>query len=196
MALKLAAPIAWDTIEDAIADWVTDVLSIAIQWADQSEPQPTRPFASLKIQGPTIIGTTDEKRTVEKSEPDTWEQQTIGQREITLTVIVEAAKEESQDPLRHARALATHLQTSLQIDSITEGLEKAGLAFREVGPVLDISLTIANEFVNRASLEFRAGLASCVAEDIDVIEEIEGEGTVTKADGTTKAVPIELDSPP
>lgn len=201
MALDLDQPIAWQTVEDAISDWVTQVTSLATHWADQAAPQPARPYVLLSIAGPVEIGIGDEQRVEEtkasQPEPnDLWQQKTRGEREITITIQVEADKEFSQDPRRHARAQATRLFSSLTIDSITTILEAAGLAYRARNPIQNFSISIANEFVNRSAFEFVAGLASCVVEDIDVIEEVTGTGTVTKVDGSTTTVPFSVDSTP
>lgn len=201
MALDLDQPIAWGTVEDAISDWVTEVTSLATHWMDQAAPQPARPYVLLSIAGPVELGVGDEQRVEETAasqpEPnDLWQQKTRGEREITITIQVEADKESSQDPRRHARAQATRLFSSLTIDSITKILEDAGLAYRARNPIQNFSISIANEFVNRSAFEFVAGLASCVVEDIDVIEEVTGEGTVTGVDGSITTVPISVDSTP
>ncbi len=201
MALDLDQPIAWGTVEDAISDWVTSVTSLATHWMDQAAPQPARPFVLLSIAGPIELGVGDEQRVEETKDAqgapnDLWQQKTRGEREITITIQVEADKESSQDPRRHARAQATRLFSSLTIDSITKVLEDAGLAYRARNPIVDFSISIANEFVNRSAFDFRAGLASCVVEDIDVIEEVTGEGTVTGVDGSITTVPISVDSTP
>lgn len=199
--LDLDQPIAWGTVEDAISDWVTAVTGLATHWMDQAAPQPARPFALLSIAGPIEIGVGDEQRVEEtddsQPEPnDLWQQKTRGEREITITIQVEADAESSQDPRRHARAQATRLFSSLTIDSITAVLEAAGLAYRARNPIQNFSISIANEFVNRSAFEFVAGLASCVVEDIEVIEAFTGEGTVTGIDGSTTTVPISVDSTP
>lgn len=201
MALDLDQPIAWGTVEDAISDWVTAVTGMATHWADQAAPQPARPFVLLSISGPVEIGIGDEKRVEEtkdsQPEPnDLWQEKTRGEREITITIQVEVDAASSQDPRRHARAQATRLFSSLTIDSITAVLEAAGLAYRARLPIQNFSISIANEFVNRSAFEFVAGLASCVVEDIDVIEEVTGTGTVTREDGSTTTVPISVDSTP
>ena len=201
MALDLDQPIAWGTVEDAISDWVTAVTSLATHWMDQAAPQPARPFVLLSIAGPIEIGVGDEQRIEEtddsQPEPgDLWQQKTRREREITITIQVEVDKQSSQDPRRHARAQATRLFSSLTIDSITKILEDAGLAYRARNPIQNFSISIANEFVNRSAFEFRAGLASCVVEDIQVIEEVTGTGTVTGADGGITIVPFGVDSTP
>jgi hypothetical protein len=202
MALDLDAPISWQTVEDAISDWVTSAIGLATHWADQDAPQPARPFVLLSIAGPVELGIGDEKRTVEapNSQPapdDLWQEQTRGEREITITVQVEVDAQSSQDPRRHARAQATRLFSSLTIDSITNTLEAAGLAYRARNPIQNFSIPIADEFVNRSAFEFRAGLASCVVEDISVIERVTGTGTISGAqDGGTISVPIDIDSTP
>jgi len=168
---------------------------------DQAAPPPARPYVLLSIAGPTELGVGDEQRVEETAasqpEPgDLWQQKIRGEREITVTVQVEVDAASSQDPRRHARAQATRLFSSLTIDSITKILEDAGLAYRARSPIQNFSISIANEFVNRSAFEFRAGLASCVVEDIDVIEEVTGTGTVTGVDGGTTTVPFSVDSTP
>lgn len=201
MAIDLDQPIPWGAVEDAISDWVTAVTGMATHWSDQAAPQPARPFVLMSIEGPIEIGVGDEKQTVEKLDAlgaptDNWTERTIGQREITITIQVEADKVSSQDPRRHARAQATRLFSSLTIDSLTLGIEAAGLAYRARNPIQDFSLPIANEFVNRSAFDFRAGLASSVVEDIDVVERVTGCGTVTRPDGSTTTIPIDIDSTP
>ena len=56
-------PIAWSTIEDAIATWIETATGLASFWAGQSAPQPAYPYVSLKrISGPTRIHGRDEWR--------------------------------------------------------------------------------------------------------------------------------------
>lgn len=203
MAVDLDQPIAWGTVEDAISDWVTAVTNLATHWSDQAAPQPARPFALLSIAGPIEIGTGDEVRIEETADSlpapnDRWQQKIRGEREITITIQVEADKQSSQDPRRHARAQTTRLFSSLTVDSISKILEDAGLAYRSRNPIQNVSIVIANEFVNRSIFEFRAGLASCVVEDIDVIESVQGQGDVSgRADGIgTTTVVIDIDSTP
>jgi hypothetical protein len=200
MAIEFENPIPWETIEAAITDWIARVLDLETVWANQAEPQAPRPFAMVSITGPVVIGLADEKRMQEKvnssGDPiNEWAQKTVGQREITIGIQIEVDRSASQDPRRHARALATRLQSSLMIDDITRDLELAGLAYREPMPVQDVSIVIGAEFVNRALFEFRAGLASTVTEDIYPIEKAELEGTIEGgADGGSFTREIEVDS--
>lgn len=195
MSRELQDPIPWRAIEDAISDWVTRVLGIETQWTNQSEPQPARPFAWISIDGPTVLGLADEWRIIDLG-GGKCERRYIGQREITITVTVEVDDSSNNDPSQHARNLAGHLQASLHVDEITADLEAVGLGFREPGPVTDVSLVVADQYVGRASIDYRAGLASSVALPVEVIEGIEGVGQATKPDGSVVPVPIEVDSTP
>lgn len=195
MAFDISQPIAWQTVEDALATWVITVLGIEVAWANQAEPQPPYPFAMLNIAGPGVIGVGDEMRTREKSAPDTWESEARGQREITVSVQIDVGPLEGNNPLAHARHLATQLVASLSLETFWRPLDAAGLSVIGPLPVTDLSLVVANRFTDRKLLEIRMGLASSVTEDIDVIEKTTIDGTVSKVDGNTLTVgPLDIDS--
>lgn len=199
MTLDIAQPILWEDVETAIVDWVNEITGLVVHWADQAEPQPDRPFALLSITGPIALGLSDEKR-IEETSPgsDEYQERSIGQKEITIEIQIEVDEESSQDPRAHARALATRLQSSLTINSVTDKLEDVGLAYREAGPITDVSIPIADKFVNRSVFEYRAGLASTIIETgdgITIIEKAQGTGTVSeKVAGGDFTVPIDVDA--
>ena len=203
MSVNISSPIPWRTVEDALHAWVTAVLAIDIAWQNQAEPQPAYPFAELNITGPMMIGMGDEKRVSEKTDAagagtDEWQSESRGQREIIVAVQLSVGGQAGKNPSAHARHLATQLIASLGLDSFSDDLSAAGLAFiDQVAPIVDTSFVVGSDYTDRKLLELRFGLASSVSEDIDVIEEVEVTGTVTNVDGSTLTVgPIDIDSTP
>lgn len=194
-------PIPWRTVENALSDWVHDVAGIEATWENQSAPQPAYPYAALNIlTGPTELGTGDEKRLSEKTKPDgsgldLWELETRGQREITFTCQINVGPKGSNNPDCHARALATRLLASLDLEEFWRPLDTAGISVIQPLPITDLSLVVANDFIDRKVLEVRFGLASSVVEDIEIVEKAVVEGEVTKPDNSTLTVgPITIDS--
>lgn len=204
MAVRIDNPIPWTTVEDALATWVASALGIETTWQNQAEPQPAYPFASLNVTGPAQIGTGDEAITNQKTDGfgtpiDDYEHEARGQREIIVAIQIDVGPPDSSEPRAHARHLATKLLSSLQLQAFHEPLGTAGLSeIGPVGPIQDTSLTVANLFTDRKLLEIRFGLASSVAEDIDVIERAEVTGTISGlVDGGTFTVgPLDIDSTP
>lgn len=204
MAVRADNPIPWRTVEDALAAWVATALGIETTWQNQAEPQPAYPFAALNITGPSQIGTGDESITNQKTDGagapiDEYEHEARGQREIIVSIQIDVGPPDSSEPRAHGRHLATKLLASLQLQSFHEPLGVAGLSeIGPVGPIQDTSLTIANLFTDRKLLEMRFGLASSVAEDIDIIEQTTVTGTVSGlVDGGTFTVgPLDIDSTP
>lgn len=204
MVVRADNPIPWQVVEDALHAWITAALGIEVSWLNQAEPQPPYPFVSVNITGPTQIGTGDELRTNELTDSagapnDTWEHEARGQREIIVAIQIDVGPPENSAPGAHARHLATKVQSSLSLEAFLGPLDIAGLAFIGfVGPIQDTSLTVANVYTDRKLLEVRFGLASSVAEDIDVIEATTVTGTVDgRVDGGTFTVgPLDIDSTP
>ncbi len=202
MTFDLTDPIPWEAVEDALVAWVSAVLDINLQLLWENGPQESRPFATIGISGPFHLSIVDERRFEEKLDSggnptDTYQNKVVGQREIVVSVQIEVDKADGRNASRHARAMATRLQSSLELDVISEPLEAVGLAMREKMPVQDISLTIANVQVSRSLTEYRFGIASVVAEDKEIVERVTGTGTVAGgADGSSKTVGIDIDSTP
>jgi hypothetical protein len=204
VAVRAENPIAWRTVEDAIAAWVATALAIETMWQNQAEPQPAYPFATLNITGPSQIGTGDEWITNQKLDGsgtpiDEYEHEARGQREIIVSIQIDVGPPGSSEPRAHGRHLADKLLSSLQLQAFSGPLGAAGLSeIGPVGPIQDTSLTVGNLFTDRKLLEMRFGLASSVAEDIEIVERVEVTGTVSGlVDGGTFAVgPLDIDSTP
>jgi len=201
MAIDLDTPISWQTVEDALYDWVHNVLGINVQWANQAEPQSEYPFVLLSIEGPTEIGTGDEKRISEKLDDvgaglDLFEYEHRGQREITFEAQINVGPPQNQDPRCHGKALASKLLASLNLQEYWIPLDTAGLSVIAPLPITDASLTVADMFIDRRVFEVRFGLASSVTEDIEIIQKAEVTGTVSGTfDGNPLTVgPIDIDS--
>ena len=199
MAFDVSQPIPWETVEDAIADWVVSVLGIEITWENQAEPQAAYPFATLNITGPGEIGTGDEQRTQEtETDSDEWQNEVRGQREILISVQIDVGPPDNNSPRNHGRHMATQLLASLELATFAGPLDAAGVAPFGSNPIQDLSLPIANLYTDRKLLEVRAYLASSVVEDIDVIEATTVTGEVSgRVDGGTFTVgPLDIDSTP
>jgi len=202
MAIDIQDPISWQTVEDAIYDWVTRVTEVNAQWADQADPQTDLPFCLLSIDGPTEIGSGDEKRVAEKLgstglPTGLYEMEHRGQREITVEVQINAGPPNNEDPSCYSRALGTRLQSSLNMEAFWRPLDNAGLAYIAYNPLLDASLNVADLYVDRKILEVRFTLASSVTEDIEIIERATINGELNRPDGSVMDVgPIDVDANP
>jgi hypothetical protein len=200
MAIDIQTPINWQTVENAIYDWVTQVTGVNAQWADQADPQTDLPFCLLSISGPIELGTGDEKRVTEKRgstglPTDTYEIEHRGQREITVEVQVNTGPPDNENPLCYSRALVTRLQSSLNLEEFWRPLDAAGLGVIGYNPPINASLNVADMYIDRRVLEFRFTLASSVIGDIQIIEKATIDGELTRADGSVMDVgPIDVDA--
>jgi len=198
MAVDISTPINWQTVENALYDWVSEVTGINVQWADQADPQASLPYALLSITGPTEIGTGDEKRVTELTDSagqglDRYTQEHRGQREILVEIQVNTGPPDNENPLCHSRHLAGRLQASLNIEAFWRPLDEAGLGVISYNPLTDASINVADFYLDRKVLEVRFTLASSVIEDIEIISKAEVTGTLEN--GFSRNVgPIDVDS--
>lgn len=182
------SPIAWQTVEDALYDWINGVTGLAAIWAEQDAPQPPYPYASINITaGPTKVAGQDEQRiTYDGGQPLGQEIgiEVAGLRELTLSCQIHVRQLDAT-PSSHARDLMTRAQSSLGLPSVIAALAVAGLSVIEEGPVQNVSEVVEDTWISRAMMDVRFGLAASVEERTGYIKDVEMDPLYKKPDGAT-----------
>ncbi len=166
-------------IEDALRTWVLDALSSGpvgerVIIAEQGKPRPERPYADIDIQGIAQRGR-DEWRPVDAD----GLRQVVGQRVARATVQLYGDD---------AVQLAEEARAELWLETVTDKLSTAGLAFLTAEDVLDITGSIATAIEERGAFDVRFSLASVQTENVGTIDSVEGTGTYLKPNGEVAAV--------
>ena len=176
-------PINWTEIEDAIhASFVsaTGMTATKVLWGEQANPQPVRPFATLKIMsGPVRLGGVDEVR--KSYNPAAPLQQEIthevsGQREITVECQVFS---DNVHGANAARAILSKLQTGLFLPTIRYALNTAGLSLMASDSIVDLTAIVATKFQSRANLDLRFNLVDTASQLHGYIETAQVAGDYT-----------------
>lgn len=174
-------PICWQTIDDAIYDWVTGKVNLDAIWEDQNLPEPAYPYLSLRRSGFRKEGGKPEVRTsTDLNRPlgEEIELLTTSPGEFTLSVKAFVDEDNgANEPNRNAVQYCSKLQASLGQLSVQSHLREAGLAIIEELEVKDISLVENGEFLNRAIFEVRLRATSVMTERTGFIEKVEVEST-------------------
>jgi hypothetical protein len=179
-------PIAWETVELAIHDWMAEATELETIWRNQSTPRPEYPYATLLIiAGPVRRGGRDEVRTETLSGQPQGEEvavTTCGLREFTVSCQIYVAKPDHVNPEAHARSLMTAAQSNLGQLSTLARLRAAGLSVVEEGPVQNIDEVLEDAYVSRSNMDVRFYAAANVVERTGYIENAALESTSLKID--------------
>lgn len=178
-------PINWETIDDALFDWIVGALGFTEEhcdWANQKKPQPPYPYVILLRSGTTEEGTLDETRTsTDPTKPAGQEIEllTTGPREITLalTAHVEPCDTVGLPANDTATALLTKAQSSLGKRSVLDALDAAGVAIIERLPVLDTSVVVNGVWISQAAMDLRLRVTSAMTERTGYIDKLEISST-------------------
>jgi hypothetical protein len=151
---------------------------IIVQRANINAPRPKTDYITVLF--PTLAQIGEEQSTRPDENGDILR---VSDRDITVSLqcISENAMDILEDLKRDIKSKA-----NLQL------LRNAGLAYVDMGDVLDITATLGdNDMESRASLDLFLRTAVSITENVGIIESISGTGTFTNPDGST----IEQDIP-
>lgn len=185
-------PIDWETIEDAIYDWLTGavegfsaIVPEAI-WENQNIPQPAYPYASLLVTSHTKEGGRDEIRaSYDAARPLGQEIELLAtgpvQFTLALSFHVDAAQGGNESASR-ARSLAAKAQASLGLPAVIDHLGAAGLSIVAEEGVVDTSVVINGEWLSRATIDVRLRTASQMTQRLGYIDKVELESSQLDVD--------------
>lgn len=162
-------------LENALRAWVLSAMDDAypdeqIIIADQGQPRPERPYGDIRIDAIESRGR-DEQRPVD----DYGDRDVVGVRAVRVTV-------QFYGP--GAVQLAERARSALYLETVTDVLSAAGVAFWSAMPVLNLPIEIETEIEPRAAFDVVFGVASVQSEDVGLIETVEGTGTFSDVDGS------------
>lgn len=178
----------FETIENALATYVTDSTGLRAVWLNQVRPNMPRPYALLhKIAFPTIGH--DEIR-YEEVDVDPGAGVTIqlepticGSRQLSVRIqFVSRDQRAGQDgPFYVERAMI-----SLKRPTIKEALQEAGLAFVSMRAILNQDEVFDDRYESIASLDLIFNVASTITESEDQVD------YVSKVEITSNTEPEEI----
>lgn len=151
-----AALITWSKkVAATISPTVTSV------WQSSRAPQPDLPYISMDvISGPVKIGH-DELRV----NPSTGKTESAGMRYYTVSINAHGDT---------ANAIASELQSSLELPSIQEELRKSGIAVVDIGDVRALDKLDETDWEGRAQFDFQFAVSkNKVDDDSGNIEKVE-----------------------
>lgn len=173
--------LAWATLEDAIHAFfvaATGLAATSVVWSEQANPQPARPFATLKIlSGPVRLSPVDEVRQSYNSGATLGQEIThtvVGQREITVSCQVFS---DNVHGASSARAVLAKAQTGLFLPTIRYALNAVGLSVIASDAINDLTELVSNKFQSRANLDIRFNCVDDASQVHGYIDDAEFSGT-------------------
>jgi hypothetical protein len=174
--------IKWDTVQSALEAWAVTA-GLPILWAGQStDPtQPRRPYATLQVvavdkygfdgvHDTVIDATTNQAAMISKT--------IYGQRKLVLTVQVFAFDNGMQG--QGAVAFCQALKDRLEIDSVWQALDQAGLALVNHAETKNLAEAMGQQFIGRAAFDVTFGAAAylCDAMRVATVGAVEISGEI------------------
>ena len=189
----LENPIDWRKVEDAIQEWFERSTGLGpgkVVWANQDMMQPPHPYATLNvISGPRKIGGEDETRC--KIVDGQAKLLKVGEREFTVSCQTHVGPTNDNNPEEHSRALMSRAEAALGLPEYRDRLTEAGVSVIEQLNILNLDLVVADQYISRTGMDVRFGLAVCTSQDIQTIENVIVNGTLSRAEGDPS--PIAMD---
>jgi hypothetical protein len=175
--------VAWTDVQNALVAWVENTTSLAegsVVWGFQKEPQPVRPYISLRIIPPRRLGQDALIITTDLTQTGQEIQQTVrGQRELTVVV------DSFSNAVIGAGTALEYLQdalTGVYLPSQSSLLFEAGLSYITYEQPVDLTaLEAGTSYVSRAQSRVKFALTDIVEESTGYISTIQVTPTI---DGT------------
>ena len=174
-------PVDWGEIDTAIVLWLNDLLALSnrIIWENQKVAQPDYPYVTLLRSSETDEGSVDETRNRSLdvngdvvppgSATVVVTNQEIAYMPITWTTTIQAYSNPlggGNDPDCNPMKLLSKVKRSLGLTSIVTQLFTAGISIVDRLPVLDTSIVVNGEWINRATLDVIMRTTSVMAEEV------------------------------
>ncbi len=171
--MPIAAPIPRQTIEDALYVWLSSATSVAVIWANQNAPQPTRPYATLAVVSTTQLGQNSVTPNANPSSPSPGAEVAIevgGLHRVVVSVNVYGI---SNDPDSDARALMDKALGALALPSVLSTLRSAGVAVNRVGGAISLDFLTDDKWLSRTQADVTLCVASNLEERVGYIATVE-----------------------
>lgn len=140
-----------------------------VVWADQSAPQPAKPYVTLKISGPYRDGGFDETRYAPDGESFT----VCGQRRLVVSVQVYGTVEDV------THQIAERLNFSLGLHDTKFALGNAGLAVADEGDIINVTVFVDAKWQPRFAFDVTLNTVATGTESPGWIETIDLTGNLS-----------------
>ncbi len=153
-------------VEDALVEALTTICGITVILLDQPGPRPDKPYVTLKLTGPTKIGSRDNLT-------DDFQLQGMRSFNASINVYADVPTGDDVDPL-NAFQCAETIQSSFDRPDIIEELGLKEIGISTIGAVQDVGAALDTRHEDRAQLDvaiLKASNkdASGVTEEIDTV---------------------------
>lgn len=194
MSANIQPSIDWEAIEQALVDWVRDVVKLEAIFTEDGGPQPNRPYVSLDwLVPPSSVGDDYWVQTTNATTKEI-DRQIEGVRDSTLTVAVHT---NSKAAGKNAMFYADVLANSLASDSIVRRwFYPVRMAPWDWEPIRKGSFVEDTKTVSRAMFDMRLGFSAGVdqpSETIPYITRVALTGNVSTPE-TTFTKPLSVTS--
>lgn len=160
-------------INKALYDWLSDILDAEIIFDMPNIPRPKTPYVVIAFLGGTAkIGSSD---IINYISEDNYSIE--GQR--TIAVSIKAVG-------KNAMQMLIDVQMSTEIPAYQELLRRAGLAFWNVGDVLDISELLETGYEERANIDITFGIVDRTESRVGYVDTAVGTGSITISNNSEK----------
>jgi hypothetical protein len=165
----------WTAIENALHAWLaasTGLAAANVIWSNQSNPQPARPYVTMKMLDLGHVGRDALTHAYDPTAVPRAELTTTvdGRRELTIAVQVFSA---STTGAATARALLTKAQTALSLPGVQSVLSAAGLAILNEGRITDLTELLETRWQSRASVDVQFNCVDSAQETTGFIESVD-----------------------
>ncbi len=157
-------------IEDALYDWVFDVLNIKVIHADQNAPKPKTSYALIKIVSLPYIGHPDTNSSLLGDDSADVEFSYLGDLFISINIYYGGAWD-----------YANTLKKSLERTKVSESLFADGLGYHSSTAVKKLPQEINKQFIERSQFDVTFYLRT--ADDVENIETIQKIEITNEIDG-------------
>lgn len=166
----MSAPANWEAVEDALQAIVVRLTGLPgerVIWETQGGPRPEGAFVSLRLDGTDSPGWEGERRQRDAEDPQPGADlvlEVAKQAESTLTLVAYSGRDVIGDA--SASVMLRRVRNGLDLASVTEELDEAGVSIFAVGTVQTIPSFLNTGFEGRATLDARLRVTDG-AEELD-----------------------------
>lgn len=196
-------PVDWQTIDDAIYDWLNEILDMGdrIVWENLNEPQPAEyPYLSV-LRSPMVSegGIKEQRnRTLDAAgdvippgglaTPAANEEIVVEPVAFTVAITALVGLDEGgRDPNCDAMRILNKAKASIGLTSTKDRFNVAAIAVVDDLDVLDTSVVVNAEWVKKATLDVIFRTASVISEQTSFIDKVNVTSTDLGVDTTIDA---------
>lgn len=170
----------WTGVQDAITTWVENTSGLeegSVIWSFQKEPQPVRPYISMKLLPPRRLGQDALVITTDLTQAGNEIQQTVkGQREVTVVLDSFA---NAVTGAGTAMEFLWDTLTGVALPSQYSLLYASGISFVDYEPPVDLTgLEAGTTYVSRAQCAIRLAITDIIEESTGYIQTVQVTPTI------------------